>query len=758
MRPPCRGLSDRLPGITPVHKKKRITPMDFTRCGPALLLAVLLLPGAALDLPGQAGFTSAQAEAGEEIYEQLCAACHLPSLQGSFEAPQLAGPNFRLTWGGRSVAELREALERMPPGATAPLDDDEYSALAAFLLSQNGVSAGAVALSFASPGPLFPGAGGQTTASLPPGVEPIVPAPGRAGNVPVPEGVTRTPETVGEIDVTDVGRTETFRRADRFTPVSDAVLANPPPGDWLHWRQNPEAWGHSPLTQIDPENVDQLQLAWVWGMEDGTSQPDPIVRDGVMFVPNAHNVIQALDATDGTLLWEWRHTFPEGAGGRGQLRNLGIWEDMIYVAAESGVMIALDARTGVVRWQTTFTDWQLGYQNSSGPIVVDGKLINGIDGCTRFIVESCFITAHDARTGEELWRTYTIARPGEPGGDTWGDLPFELRGGGEVWIAGSYDPELDLLFFGTAQSKPWVAASRGLTVNDSTLFANSTLAMDPDDGSIVWYFQHVTGETLDLDVAFERVLVDVEGIPVVFTIGKDGILWKLDRRTGEYLGLTETVYQDVYSIDYETGELTYRTDLQNAAIGEWLWSLPLDRRGTQLARDVLRRPERSPGHPAGAELHEHAGPRDRAGGGVRRDWGEPGLLRDARHGREHRQAGCLRCRDPGRGLASVGAVSRAPFTTSVFTTASGLAFAGDFDRWFHAYDVRTGEELWRTRLATSVLGYPITYEVDGVQYIAVPAGRGGGSPWNVPNLLTTEVRTPPGERHSAMYVFRLGAP
>ena len=309
-------------------------------------------------------------------------------------------------------------------------------------------------------------------------------------------------------------------------------------------------------------------------MEDGTSQPDPLVRNGILYVPNAGNVIQAIDGVDGTLLWEWRHTFPEGAGTRGQLRNLAVWEDLISVATEDGVMVALDAHTGVVRWHSTLADWELGYQNSSGPIVVDGKLINGIDGCSRFTEESCFITAHDARTGEELWRTYTVARPGEPGGDTWGDLPFALRGGSEVWIAGSYDSALDLLFFGTAQSKPWVAASRGLTVNDATLFANSTLALDPNDGSIVWYFQHITGESLDLDVAFERVLADVDGVPVVFTIGKDGILWKLDRRSGEYLDLVETVYQDVYNVDHETGKLTYREDIQNAKIGEWLSACP----------------------------------------------------------------------------------------------------------------------------------------------------------------------------------------
>src|SRR5690606_14212305 len=139
-----------------------------------------------------------------------------------------------------------------------------------------------------------------------------------------------------------------------------------------------------PLNQIDRSNVGRLQLVWSWGMEDGVSQSVPLVRDGVMFLVNAGNVVQALDGTDGTLYWEYRYKFPEGASNRGRLRNVALWEDMIYVATETAVLVALDARTGKVRWEQEIADWQLGFQNSSGPIVVEGKLINGINGCTRF--------------------------------------------------------------------------------------------------------------------------------------------------------------------------------------------------------------------------------------------------------------------------------------------------------------------------------------------------------------------------------------
>ena len=213
-----------------------------------LSLLIVLCPAVASELLGQVFYTAEQAEAGEAIYQRSCSGCHLPNLRGSFEAPQLAGPNFRLNWGGRSVADLREALGTMPPQTTTPLTDGQYAALAAYLLRENGMEAGASPLELTSLDQLFPGLG-AVTADLPAGVEAIPPVPGRPGNVPSPDGVNRVPEAVGEIDVTEVGRTETFSRADRFTPVSDGVLADPPPGDWLHWRQNQQAWGWSPLTQ-----------------------------------------------------------------------------------------------------------------------------------------------------------------------------------------------------------------------------------------------------------------------------------------------------------------------------------------------------------------------------------------------------------------------------------------------------------------------------------------------------------------------------
>ena len=438
--------------------------------GVVLLLAVGLAPAQQLN---QTAYEAAQAERGETLYQQNCAACHLPDLQGSFEAVALRGSAFVDNWRNRTPAQMLDLLRRtMPTQAPGSLSDDEYLNITAFLLQANGVAAGNSSLAANSDAVLF--VGGESGQEDVPARTPV---PGLAGTVPSPDSRNAIPE-IATIYRTDRGLTRNWREAG-LRNVTTADLTDPAAEDWIWWRRTPQSQGFSPLDQINTENVHRLSLAWVWGMEPGRSQPSPLVRDGIVYLPNFGNVVQALDGRDGTLLWEYRRQFPEGGRQGGLLRTLAMWQDMIYVATTDAYLVALDARTGAERWEVEIADAALGYSNTSGPIVADGKVVNGITGCGRFFEDSCFITGHDAETGAELWRTYTIARSGEPGGDSWGDLPLEFRGGGDVWMTGSWDPELGLVFFGTAQAKPWMAVTRGLTTEDAALYTNSTLAHLP---------------------------------------------------------------------------------------------------------------------------------------------------------------------------------------------------------------------------------------------------------------------------------------
>ena len=642
-----------------------------------------------------ASYTLAQAAAGEAAYQQQCVACHGDNLEGFELAPSLSGDFFTRRWGGKAVAELAAELRRMPPEQVEGLDDRVYSNILAYLLQQNGAEAGD------NPLP-------SEVAAM---NEILIPA----------QAIRRQRSPRQRLAYLSNGPILPNSRLDDLRPVSNEMLLNPPADDWLVWRRTHANLGHSPLDQINKGNVSDLRMAWNWALPPGANMMTPLVHDGVLFAYSAGDIVQAIDASSGDLLWSFQRELDSDKPLNSK-KGVAIYQDKIIVPTSDIHLLALEARTGKLVWDHKIdTGDEQDHWMKAAPMVVNGKAIIGLTGQLA-IAGGNFIVAIDLETGAEAWRFYTVARPNEPGGNSWNGMPVMERTGGSVWVPGSYDPELNLVYFGPAPTYDTDAlrvplALPGITTD--ALYTNSTIALDADTGELVWHFQHVRNDQLDHDWAFERQIIS---LPVngqmrkaVVTGGKEAIFEALDAATGEYLFSIDMDMQNVFSeIDPRNGDKTPYPDAIPEP-GQVLQGLSLD--GICPKALGARNMQSTSYNPNTGILYIPL--QDTC---IERSTGQrwqkyPNSDEEGLWGLV--KAVNLETREEVWTRRQV-----APPASGHLTTDSGLLFRGTVDRWFQAIDQDSGEVLWQQRLDNSPSSYPITYRVDGKQYVAVATNSG----------------------------------
>lgn len=526
-----------------------------------------------------------------------------------------------------------------------------------------------------------------------------------------------------------------------FVPVTDAILENPSPGDWLMWRRTLNSWGYSPLTEINRSNVRKLKMIWTRGMSPGIQEGTPLVYNGILYMPNPFDVMEALNAATGAPRWTYRRQLAEDVRKIFPVpeinRNIAIYGTNLIDTSADDFVYAIDARTGKLAWEQRILDYrELPAQHTSGPITVRGKIISG-RGCEpRSGPEACVMTAHDARTGKELWRTRTIPKPGEPGDESWGDVPYEQRKHVGTWMVPSYDPELNLVYFGTSVTSP--APKFILGGNDKKhLFHNCTLALNADTGKIVWYYQHLV-DHWDIDHPFERLIIDsavrpdpsqvtwinpklvpgerrkiITGIP-----GKTGIIYTLDRQTGEFLWAKPTVRQNlVAKIDGRTGEVIVNPETVFTARGQQRFVCPAQSGGKNWTAGAYNPVSNTMFFPLENTCETVTATTDQ-----RNSPSFYGISYVLQLAPDTTNLGAVHAVDVATGRTTWKYEQRAS-VTSLLATGGDLLFGGDDNGYFRAFDQSTGKVLWEVNLGSSVTGFPITYAVGGRQYVAVSTGR-----------------------------------
>jgi alcohol dehydrogenase (cytochrome c) len=682
-------------------------------------------PSAAQSAPT---FTAAQATAGEAAYKTNCASCHGANLNDGTFGPPLKGVQFIQKYGGRSVEPLyTTSATRMPTTAPGSLGANVYAQIVAYILQQNAIVPG--------------------TQELPADVTKLT-------GMIIPQGgfaiMAFSPYTPPAPKVTRPNP------LDRYTPVTDAMLASPPPSEWLGWRRTWDANGFSPLNQITKSNVANLRVAWSWSLPSGSNEGVPLVHDGVLFVHAMGDRLQALDAKTGDLLWEYRRQLPQGVSPTVK-RGMALYRDRLYIGTSDAHVIALDVKTGKIVWDTRIGDTSVREGVAGGVLAARGKVMVGTTGTgVGAKPGGPQIVGLDADTGTVAWRVNTIAQPGEPGGDSWNGIPIDKRSGASVWTTGSYDPATGLAFFGTGNTYdtgPLLPKSTRPGVTNDALYTDSTLAINPDTGKIVWHFQHHPNDQWDLDWAFEQQLVDLpvrgQTRTLVVTSGKMGIFDAVEAATGRYVFSIDVGLQNIVTaIDPETGQKTIDA---SKIPGQGVKMVCPHGAGAKNYLPTAYNPSShvifAPLTEACMDVFPSPGAAGRGGLSSGVNWGiRPRPDSDGKYGRV--EAINLETRKPVWTTRD-----RAPQTTGVLATAGGVVFAGAFDRFIRAYDEANGKVLWQTRLNDVSSSTPITFSVDGKQYLAIVTGQGGFHAGSY-EVLVPELKSP-AEHASMVWVFAL---
>ncbi len=516
-----------------------------------------------------------------------------------------------------------------------------------------------------------------------------------------------------------VGAFSLFAQAPRTVSLTDEMLKLPSAADWPAWRRDRAGSGYSPLDQINRRNVRNLRLAWAGSMESGSLEPEPLVFNGIMYLPHPGGFLQALDARNGTPIWEYQYK-KAGKGVPGLTRNIALYHDMVILGTPDAHLVALDAVTGRVVWDVEVADASQGFRYTAGPVAGDGRIFASTM-CTGEGPAHCFLSAHDASTGKMLWKRETVAGPSDSAevNATWKGVPYERRLKASMWMAGSYDPNLKLVYWTTASAFPYTEVAKGAT-GGTNLYTQSILALRADTGAIAWYKQLMPRDNFDLDHADSPILADVaiNGArhKVVFTMGKPSVLWALDRESGEHLWHRQLVpFQNIYKDISASGDITVNEEIIPETDSGFKLVCP-GMRGGKIFQANSYNPRAdvifSSVSLACSNFEILPLSKNRQGF----NWDKMEAMKDS-NGNVGRLVAVR---------ASTGEIlwhydQRAPMGSSM-TTAGGLVFAGDFYRNFRAFDTDTGKILWQVPLNGPIEGYPISYAVDGTQYIAVAAG------------------------------------